>query len=119
MRISSTASSGVNTRYGNPTARSSSTESTVVIVSGTTRPLHDGDHGTGALIADVNTSWAYRAFTGVDRSPHSAIAYDGYVECARGCAKRLACRPDDVERALFEPGKSGWPRPVRTTACAL
>lgn len=63
------------------------------------------------LIADINTSWGIWDLT---KASHDPIArsfqrrdgYVRYVQVAHRWAEELGCRPDDVERALFEHGKT-------------
>ena len=65
---------------------------------------YDRSSGRGPLIADVNTSWALWALTGIESSRVSARRYEQYVAWAQDQASGLRCRSDDIERALFELG---------------
>lgn len=67
--------------------------------------------GTGPLIADANTAWGLWGLTGIWDSRAKADRYGEYVEWASAAACSIGCRPDDVERALFEIGpvfKEAW-----------
>ncbi len=65
---------------------------------------YDRSSGTGPLIADVNTSWALWALTGIENSRVSSRRYEHYVAWAEEQAGGLRCRSDDIERALFTLG---------------
>ena len=60
--------------------------------------------GTGPLIADRWTAWAFWAFTERWDIRASARSYAEYVHSAQAWAARLGRRPDDVERAFFIAG---------------
>lgn len=58
------------------------------------------------LIADLNTSWAMWDLVEVARSVQRRGSYLTYVDLAHRWADVSGCRPDDIERALFEVGKT-------------
>lgn len=58
------------------------------------------------LIADLNTAWAMWDLVALPRSASRRDSYLAYVDIASEWARQLGCRPDDIERALFEHGRS-------------
>lgn len=73
----------------------------------------DRSEGSGPLICDLNTAWAYWFFTDQWDSRSDAGIYAAYVSWAEQRATDLACRSDDIERALFEIGpavRKHWKR---------
>ena len=60
----------------------------------------------GPLIADLNTSWAMWDLVRLPRSVERFDSYVAYIDLAHQWAEEIGCRPDDVERALFEIGKT-------------
>ena len=63
------------------------------------------------LIADINTSWAMWELAKIPRSIGEKEGYLSYVRLAHEWGARLgAIGPDEVERALFEIGKSLVPK---------
>jgi hypothetical protein len=61
---------------------------------------------TRPLIADANTSWAMWDLVKLPRSVERRASYLSYVELAHSWAAERGWRADDVERALFEIGKT-------------
>lgn len=59
-----------------------------------------------ALIVDLNTSWAMWDLVQLPRSVERRAGYVEYVRTAVQWAKEARARPDTVEWALFEIGKS-------------
>jgi hypothetical protein len=58
------------------------------------------------LIADINTSWAIWDLCAIPRSAFGRSNYLCYVETAHRWAQELQCPVDEIERALFEHGKT-------------
>lgn len=58
------------------------------------------------LIADANTSLAMWKLCGLSRSSWRRSAYLEYVDQAHMWAADLGCRVDEIERALFDIGRS-------------
>jgi hypothetical protein len=58
------------------------------------------------LIADINTSWAIWDLCAIPRSAFGRSNYLRYVETAHHWAQELQCPVDEIERALFEHGKT-------------
>lgn len=66
--------------------------------------VYDRSKGTGPLIADVHTAWAFWALEGLWDTRASVELYSRYVTTASAWAAESGWRSDDVERALFVLG---------------
>jgi hypothetical protein len=69
------------------------------------------------LVADERVAWGLWMLTGLWDVRRSAELYRGYLQSASRWAKACACRPDEVERALFTLGpsvKAAWKGRDRT-----
>ncbi len=61
--------------------------------------------GSGPLIADTNTAWAYWLFTREEGSAAGPVPYSRYVTWCEEQARVMGHRSDDIERAMFGLGQ--------------
>lgn len=66
--------------------------------------IYERHSGEGPLIADLNTAWSVWALGGIWDSRYVPERYSDYVQWCGRWARALGCRPDDIERALFNLG---------------